>query len=342
VADANEVKPPISPLGMLIVLAVVVAFTGINSIFYTIKPEEVGVILRFGKVARVSEPGLGFKFPFDIEKIYKVKVKRIAKEEFGFRTIAPGIRTQYQKKGYGEESLLLTGDLNVVDLEWIIQYRVQTPVDFLFNVRSVGVSIRDISEAVMRRVVGDRSFNEILSERNEVAEAVLLEMQNILNKYECGIKVLTVKLQDVNPPKEVKGAFNEVNEAIQEKERYINEAQEIYNNKIPKAKGEARRAIAQSEGYAVTRVNKAKGDISRFNAVYSEYKTAKDITRKRLYLEAMERLLGKVKKLYVIDKSQKSLLPLINLSEKQGAAGQGLDLQRFIKSNAESSYSGLK
>ncbi len=313
-SEKEEIKSPISPIGILAILGLVFLFSGINSTFYTIEPEEVGVVLRLGKFSRIAKPGLNFKLPFDIENVYKVKIRRIAKEEFGFRTISAGVKTIYQKEGHLEESLLLTGDLNVVDLEWIIQYRVEDPVKYLFNLRNVGNSIRDVSEAVMRQVVGERSFDEVLSNRNEVAGAAIKNTQLILDKYKCGIKVLTVKLQDVNPPQAVKQAFNEVNESIQDKERLINEAQEIYNKKVPKAKGEARRTITQSEGYALKRVNRATGDISRFNAMYKEYIKAKEITKKRLYIESMESLLKDINKIYIVDEEQKGLLPFVNFS----------------------------
>jgi len=317
VADTMEIKPPINSLGILVVLVVVILFSGFNNSFYTIEPEEVGVILRFGKVSRVTGPGLNFKFPFNIEKLYKVKTMRIAKAEFGFRTLSAGIRTQYQKKGYSDESRLLTGDLNVIDLEWIVQYKIEDPVKFLFNIRDVESSVRDVSEAVMRRVAGDRTFDEILTNRKEVAELAGTEIQKILNKYECGIRLSTVKLQDANPPENVKAAFNEVNAAIQEGERLKNEAKEIYNKVIPKAKGEARRTVEQSKGYALKRVNQAKGDVERFNAVFLEYKKAKEVTRKRLYLESMEGFLAKTKKTYIVDKGQNNLLPFVNFGDTE-------------------------
>jgi len=262
---------------------------------------------------RITDPGLHVKIPF-AESVTKVKVKRIFKEEFGFRTLRPGVRTVYTPEKWEDESLMLTGDLNVAVVEWIVQYRIVDPYKYLFKVRDVRKTIRDISEVVMRMVVGDRSVDEVLTVgRMEAATQAQKKLQEILNFYDTGIKIVTVKLKDVNPPDPVKPSFNEVNEARQDRERFINEAWQAYNKVIPKAKGEAEKVIAEAEGYAIKRVNRAQGDANRFLAIWKEYKRAKDVTRKRMYIETLSKVLPRVGKIYVVDSEQKTLLPLLSL-----------------------------
>ncbi len=302
-------------LGGILVLLLVMTFF---SSYYTVEPEETGVVLRFGQYLKTTAPGLHFKLPLGMEQVYKVKTARVNKQEFGFRTRVPGIRTEYERRGHKDESLMLTGDLNVVDLEWIVQYRINDPLKYLFNVYDVEGTIRDISEASIRRIAGNKAFDDILANRVEFAAEAQQELQKILSFYDTGIKVITIKLQDVNPPESVKAAFNEVNEAIQDKERAINQAQEIYNNQVPRARGEAERTIAKAEGYALERVNKAKGDADRFLSVLKEYKKAKKVTRSRFYLEALNTMLPKMKEIYVVDGEQKALLPLLSVGKKGG------------------------
>ena len=296
----------------LIILGIIILVV-LFSTFYTVGPDEVGVIKRFGRYMRITDPGLHVKIPF-AESVTKVKVKRIFKEEFGFRTLQPGVRTVYTPEKWEDESLMLTGDLNVAVVEWIVQYRIVDPYKYLFKVRDVRKTIRDISEVVMRMVVGDRSVDEVLTiGRMEAATQAQKKLQEILNFYDTGIKIVTVKLKDVNPPDPVKPSFNEVNEARQDRERFINEAWQAYNKVIPKAKGEAEKVIAEAEGYAIKRVNRAQGDANRFLAIWKEYKRAKDVTRKRMYIETLSKVLPKVGKIYVVDSEQKTLLPLLSL-----------------------------
>ncbi len=285
---------------------------------YSVGPDEAGVIRRFGQYVRTTNPGLHFKIPLGIEKVSKVKVQYIFKEEFGFRTIRPGIKTQYSESEYFDESLMLTGDLNVLVVEWIIQFKINDPARLLFNIRDPRETIRSISEAVMRQIVGDSSVSEALTTRRiEINQEMQDKLQEILDSYESGIQIVTVKLQDVNPPDEVKPSFNEVNEAKQEKEKVINEAWEAYNKAIPAAKGEAERTIREAEGYALKRINSAKGDAARFIDIWLSYKDAKEVTRKRLYLEAMNEILPKAGQKYIIDSSQ-SILPLFKLQQEGG------------------------
>ena len=317
----NIGKQKLNKFGGVIPLIVVGVFILIllKSAVYSIGPDEVGVIQRFGKYITTTEPGLHAKLPFGVDKVTPVKVKRIFKQEFGVRTLRSGVRTQYSTGSYLDESLMLTGDLNILDVRWIVQFRVKDPVQLLFNTRDPEDNVRDISEVVMRRFAGDYSVDEVLStRREEIDDLAHIEMQKILDKYETGIQIVTVKLQDVNPPDEVKPAFNEVNEAKQEKERVINQARQAYNKVIPRARGESEKTIREAEGYALDIINRAKGEAERFSIVLAEYKKAPDITRKRLYLETMMEVLPNAKEKYIIDPKQSSILPLLNLGQKEG------------------------
>jgi len=256
------------------------------------------------------------KMPLGIETVKKVKVEFVFKEEFGFRTLKSGVKTIYSVRNFQDENLMLTGDLNLGVVEWIVQFKISDPREFLFNLRDVQKTIRDVSESVVREIVGDRSVTEVLTTgRMEVATEVQLRMQEILDTYEIGIKIGTVKLQDVNPPDVVKPAFNEVNESKQEKERMINQAWEAYNQQIPRAVGEAKQTIESAEGYKLNRVNRAQGDADNFRAVWRAYRVSRDVTRKRLYLETMSEILPKIKKKYVIDEEQKNVLPFLPLEQ---------------------------
>jgi len=271
------------------------------SALYSVEPDEEGVVKRFGKYVRTTQPGLHVKLPF-VETVDKVKVKHIFKEEFGFRTLRAGIKTIYAPGNFSGESLMLTGDLNVAVVEWIVQYKIKNPLNYLFKVRDPRSTIRALSEAVMRQVVGDRSVDEVLTVgRIEVGQEAQKELQKILDAYETGVQIVMIKLKDVNPPDPVKPSFNEVNEAKQEKERMINEAWQAYNKVIPKAKGEAKKTISTAEGYAVDRVNKAMGEANRFVAIWEEYRKAEDVTRRRLYLETLSDILPRIGEKYIID-----------------------------------------
>ena len=305
-----------------VIIGIILGILGIiflSTLLYQVGTEEVGVITRFGKYLSTTQPGLHMKIPYGVDRVDKVPVERVQKEEFGFRTLSAGVRTEFVKGRNPEESLMLTGDLNSAIVEWIVQYRIADPVDYLFKVRSVRSTIRDASETVMRQVVGDRSVDEvIILSRREVAQEAAEMLQSILNSYETGIQIVTLELKDVNPPDPVKPAFNEVNEAKQEKERMVNEAWEAYNKVIPKAAGEAEKTIRQAEGYALNRVNRAKGDANKFVAVWKEYNRSKDVTRRRLYLETLDEVLPRVGRKYIIDSEQKGLLQLLSLEEKGG------------------------
>ncbi len=293
----------------------VVMLIGLTS-FYSIEPDEVGVVRRFGKYVRTTQPGLHWKLPFSIEELDKVKVKRIFKEEFGFRTIRPGIQTEYSRGSYMDESLMLTGDLSVIDVTWIVQYRIKDPVKYLFNIRNPRDTLRTLSESVMNKVIGDSSVSEALTTRRiDINLEVEKHLQTLLDTYQSGIELETVKLQDVNPPDEVKPSFNEVNEAKQEKEKVINQSWEAYNKMIPKAKGESEKVISEAQGYALRRVNEAQGDAAKFLLTWEAYTKAKEVTRRRLYLETLGEIFPKAGKVYISEPKGTGILPLLNLQE---------------------------
>jgi len=306
-----KIKPGILKL---IVIAVVVLIILAGSI-YQISPEEIGAILRFGKYVRATDPGLHLKFPLGIEKLIKVPVQRQLKKEFGFRTTRPGIRTEYRMTTDSQrEAMMLTGDLNVAVVEWIVQYKIKNPYNYLFKIRDAEATFRYMNEAVVRRVIGDNSVDEVITVgRARIANEAKEELQKLCDLYEIGIEVNQLIFQDVNPPDAVKPSFNEVNESLQEKERKINEAWSEYNQEIPKATGEAIQTIRAAEGYAMERVNNSKGDANRFIAIYREYARAPLVTRKRMYLETINLILPKIGKKIIFDEKQKNILPLLNL-----------------------------
>jgi membrane protease subunit HflK len=298
---------------ILVVILVIVLIQVAYSSFYTIKPGERGVVLRFGKYSRTAPPGLNFKIPL-VDTVTKVDIETVRKEEFGFRTKVPGRQTVYQKEGFDNESLMLTADKNVIDVEWIVQYKVLDPFNFLFKVQDVRQALRDVTETVVRRVVGNMDFDYVLSNREILAGSSADELQKVLDSYEAGVDIVTVQLQDVNPPEAVKPAFNEVNEADQDMKRLVNEAEEAYNKVIPKASGDAKKIVEQARGYSVQRVNESRGETARFLAIMKEYQAAKDVTRQRMYLETLQQVLPSVKNIYVIDKEQRSILPFLDIS----------------------------
>lgn len=299
----------------IIVIALIVLVVAFNS-YYIVNPQETAVVLRFGRFVRTSEPGLHFKITFGVEQVQKVVTGRVLQREYGYRTVEAGVRSRFTEKGYEEEARMLSGDLNVVDVQWTVQYKIADPVKYLFRVRDVEGTLDDISESVMRRMVGNRYADEVLTVgRAEIAEMARKEIQEIMDHYETGIQVVAVKLQNVNPPEPVRAAFNEVNEARQEKERMINEAQKLYNENIPKAKGEARQIITEAEGYATERVNRARGEADRFMEILAAYQKYPDITRKRIYLEAFEKFINSTRGVVILDDSQKNFLPLFDISK---------------------------
>ncbi len=308
--NTGLVKIVIIGIAVLIVLA---------TSFYQIGPEEMGVILRFGKFVRTSDPGLHLRLPLGIEQLRKVPIQRQLKLEFGFRTTEPGIRTEYQVTPESKrEARMLTGDLNIVDVEWIVQYKIQDSYNYLFKLRDVQATFRYMNEAVVRKIIGDSSVDEVITVgRARIATEAKEELQKLCDLYEIGIEVNQLLLQNVDPPEPVQPSFNEVNQSQQEKERKINEAWSEYNQEIPKAQGVAEQTIRAAEGYATERVNNAQGDAERFRQVYREYARAPLVTRKRLYLEAISDIIPNISRKVIFDESQKNILPLLNLGKEE-------------------------
>ncbi len=301
----------VTPRTVVIVLIVILALITLFSGFFVVDQKEQGVLLTFGRYTRLAEPGLHFKWPFGIQRNYNVPTQVVLKDEFGFRTERPGITSIRAGEDYPEESVMLTGDLNIVDVEWIIQFRIADPYKWLFGVQERDKTLRDISQSVLNELVGDRAIFDVIGAERANIEARAQEMMNRLyDKYNLGIRVTTVKLQNIVPPSgPVKDAFEDVNKAIQDRSRMINEGQEAYNNAIPKAKGVADQMIAEAQGYAVERVNKAQGDVARFNRVLDEYNRNPGVTRTRLYYEMFEDVFKDQRGVDLIDKNLKNFIP---------------------------------
>ncbi|MEX0945058.1 MAG: FtsH protease activity modulator HflK [Balneolaceae bacterium] len=296
------------------IVAVVLLFSSV----YTVEPEEVGVVQRFGEYVRTAESGLNFKIPFT-ERVKIVPVERQLKQEFGYRTVESGVQTRYTKAGYVDESLMLTGDLNLADVEWVVQYRITDPYNYLFKVRNPDKTLRDMSEAAMRQVVGNRTVNEVLTiGRASVAARVQEILQELNTEYETGIRIEQVVLQDINPPDPVKPSFNSVNEAQQQRETLINQARSEYNRVIPRARGEALQTIQQAEGYAINRTNTAQGEVAAFVDLHREYIRAPQVTKRRIYYETMQELLPKIGNKVITDQDGVNVLPLLQM-QMEGA-----------------------
>ena len=293
-----------------LVIAALILLRGVFACFYTIEPGEQGIVLRFGKYSRTAGPGLNFKIPY-MENMFRVDVETVRKEEFGLKKTA-------RSSGDDSESLMLTGDKNVIDVAWIVQYKIKDPYQFLFKVSDVAQAVRDNSETVIRRIVGNMDFDYVLGNRITLADMGRQELQRDLNKLETGVDIVTLQLLDVTPTDEVKPAFNDVNAADQDMKRLINEAEQEYNKVIPEAKGTANKMIEESHGYAAQRINDAKGETVRFKAIAAEYEKAKEVTRQRMYLETMQSVLPQVRQLYIMNGGAQPALPFLNLN---GAAG---------------------
>jgi membrane protease subunit HflK len=306
----------ITPAILLIAIAVIIGLILLFSSFFMVDQKEEAVVLNFGKFARMVGPGLHFKIPFGVEKNYNVPTQRILKEEFGFRTLESGIVSSYSGADFSSESIMLTGDLNIVDVEWIIQYQIIDARAWLFNVENETKTIRDISQSVINMLVGDRTIFDVIGAERAAIEVQGQDLMNELYKsYGLGVRVTTVKLQNIVPPKgSVQDAFEDVNKAIQDRSRLINEGKEAYNQAIPKAAGSAEQTIQEAQGYAVAQVNGAKGDVARFLAVLGEYRQAPDIVRNRLYYEMYDQVFGAAAEgTDLIDKNLKNFLPLKSL-----------------------------
>jgi membrane protease subunit HflK len=284
------------------------------TMYYTVPPDSQGVVLRFGRFSSIEEPGLHFKLPLGIDSVETVPVKRQLKLEFGFGTSgATNIRQQSGSSRLRElEKSMVTGDLNAALVEWVVQYRIDDPRSFLFMVRSPEQTLRDLSEAVMREVIGDRTVDEVITTgRQEIEDRALQRLREMATDYELGIKIDQLQLKNVNPPREVQNSFNEVNKAQQDREQMINVANGEYNKVVPRAKGEAEQEISEAEGYKLKRVNEAQGDAAAFTAVLTEYLKAPDVTRQRLYLETMAEVIPGLAGTWIVDDSVTQLLPMV-------------------------------
>ena len=300
--------------------AILVLILGLT-MYYTVPPDSQGVVLRFGRFSSIEDPGLHFKLPLGIDTVQTVPVKRQLKLEFGFGTDGATNSRQrnISRQGRALEKSMVTGDLSAALIEWIVQYRIDDPRSFLFVVRAPEQTLRDLSEAVMREVIGDRTVDEVITTgRQEIEDQALLRLREMAADYQLGIKVDQLQLKNVNPPSEVQNSFNEVNKAQQDRQQKINVANGEYNKVVPRAKGEAEQKISEAEGYKLKRINEAQGDAAAFNSVLTEFVKAPEVTRKRLYLETMTEVIPGLNRTWIVDDSVTQLLPMV-----QGAGSGG-------------------
>lgn len=295
----------------------IVLFVGLGLLLwtaaYTVPSDSVGLVTRFGKYIKEVQSGLHFKLPFGADRVLIVPVKRQLKQEFGFGTRGATNRSQV-RSDFNEQSQMVTGDLNAALVEWVIQYRIAEPRKYVFDVRNPAETLRDLSESVMREVVGDRTVDEVITiGRQEIEDEALVKMQALTAKYGIGVNIDQVQLKNINPPRPVQASFNEVNQAQQEKERLINEARREYNKVVPLAEGEKDQRIRAADGYRLKRINEAEGDAARFNAVFAEYQKAPEVTRRRIYIETMQEVLPQLDSKIIVDESAQQILPLMHL-----------------------------
>ena len=322
----RQQMPPInvSPRTITYVVVALVALWLLSGI-YTVAPDEKAVVLRFGEVSTIVDPGLHYHLPTPIERPLIVSVTQVYRDEIGFRTIDPGPPARYSKRA--KESLMLTGDENIIDVEMVVQYRVTDVAKALFSAQGLGVFgnngnsfglVHDAAEAALRQVVGRQTIDEAITEgKLEIQTEIKEELQGAFDIYDCGLAVETVQLQTVSAPEQVDAAFKDVASAKEDRERLVNEAKGYQNDVIPKARGEAQRVLRSAEAYQFERVRAAKGDADRFKQVYLEYKKAPDVTETRLYLETMERILPKIDKYIVENDGKGGLLNVLNLGGQE-------------------------
>lgn len=302
-------------LGLLALLAIgLLIKTGI----YTVPSDSIGIVTRFGAYSSEQPPGLHFKIPWGVEQVTIVPVKRQLKQEFGFATAGATNPNQARSNSLTEQKQMVTGDLNAALVEWVIQYRIEEPQKYLFDVRNPDETLRDLSESVMREVVGDRTVDEVITiGRQEIEDEALLKMQALTLKYGIGVSIDQVQLKNINPPQRVQESFNEVNQAQQEKESLINAARREYNKVIPLAEGEKDQRIRAADGYRLKRINEAEGDAARFTAVFKEYQKAPEVTRRRIYIETLQQVLPGLESKIIVDEKSQQVLPLINLTNQK-------------------------
>ncbi|MDR1147504.1 MAG: FtsH protease activity modulator HflK [Spirochaetaceae bacterium] len=305
----------LKPTSVILIIVGIIILVFLGTSMYIVDQTEKAVVTRFGRFLKINNPGLHFQLPFGIDNHYTINVTAYNTEQFGFKTIKSGVSTMYSNRT--PESMMLTGDLNIIDVEWIIQYRIVDPKAWVFNVNERGQTIRDVSRSVINMLVGDRGIMDIMGpERSAIENSATVLMNETFRSYGLGIDVNTVKLQNIDPPVGVQEAFDDVNKAEQDMNRLINEGQQAYNAAIPRARGEADRRIQIAQGYATERVNNANGEVARFNAVYDEYRKAPEVTRRRLYYEMIEEVFAVNEDsapTVIIDRSLQNFLPFKNL-----------------------------
>ena len=315
----KQILPRGGPRGIIVLAVLALAGLGAWTAYYTVPSDSVAVVQRFGKYLKDVPPGLHFKLPLGIDAATIIPVKRQLKQEFGFAT--PGASDPYQSPRDGKrETEMVTGDLNAALVEWVVQYRISDPVKFLFDVREPRGTLRDVSESVMREVVGDRTVDEVITiGRQEIETEALTQMQALSTKYAMGISIDQVQLKNINPPEPVRESFNEVNQAQQEKEKLINEARRDYNKVIPLAEGEKDQRIREADGYRLKRINEAEGDVARFGALLAEYSKAPEVTRRRIYIETLQDVMPGIRAKIIVDERTRSILPVLNLDAQKEA-----------------------
>ena len=314
----RQIMPTGGPRSAIVVVIIALAALVAWTTYYTVPSDSVAVVQRFGKYLKDVPPGLHFKLPLGIDVATTVPVKRQLKQEFGFATA--GATDPYQiPRNATQETQMVTGDLNAALVEWVVQYRISDPVKFLFDVREPRGTLRDVSESVMREVVGDRTVDEVITiGRQEIETDALTKMQALATKYAMGISIDQVQLKNINPPEPVQASFNEVNQAQQEKEKLINEARRDYNKVIPLAEGEKDQRIREADGYRLKRINEAEGDAARFSALLAEYVKAPEVTRRRIYIETLQDVMPGIRSKIIVDERTRSILPLLNLNSQKG------------------------
>lgn len=316
---AAKVALKLKPAMIVVGLGAVLLLAFLSTSFFVVDQTERAVVTTFGKFTKVAEPGLHYKLPFGIQQSYLVKTEVVQTEQFGFRTDKSGVVTEYSSGDYTPESTMLTGDLNIVNVEWIIQYRITDPKAWLFNLSDRQKTIRDISQSVINLLVGDRTILGVIGpERTAIQENSVAMMNETFDRYGIGILVTQVQLQTITPPAGVQDAFEDVNKAIQDMNKSINEGKEAYNAEIPRARGEADQVVEVAQGYSTERVNMARGDVARFISVLDEYRKSPDVTRQRLYFEMVEEVFKGEKNVELIDKNLSNFIPLMNLDTKAG------------------------
>ncbi len=316
----RQLMPSGGPKSAIMVAAILLVAFGAWTAYYTVPSDSVAVVQRFGKYLKEVPPGLHFKLPMGIDNATIVPVKRQLKQEFGFTT--PGASDPFQSPRDGKrETEMVTGDLNAALVEWVVQYRIAAPTKFLFEVRQPSATLRHVSESVMREVVGDRTVDEVITiGRQEIESEALAKMQALSTKYAMGISIDQVQLKNINPPQPVQASFNEVNQAQQEKEELINEARRDYNKVIPLAEGEKDQRIREADGYRLKRINEAEGDVARFSALLAEYSKAPEVTRRRIYIETLQKVLPNLRTKIIVDEQTSGILPLLNLDTQRQPA----------------------